>query len=349
VAKSKAFKPSSLCAYERFEALMPMLSEASEAYFRLCSEAPSKQRDDEVKATLDDCFARVAGRSEMSVEEVNRAFHGFMALGMPGLMCPVPLNAERIADTFIGRWELHSRFTNGGNTPHARDNARTRARSHIYYERTGDDPTALKALITMWTAENHYPREEALKRYFASSDDTEAETFFIAALIDIRLRQVDDYTLEYTDDGEVIGNFGDFLRPTQVRSHVTMMRFESAEATIGIPETNVVIEGREQPAPPTMFVVLGVHGAPRTLAFPMSGLPPLRGDMRSMDTVDTYMKVGDQQPLVAGWEPIESYYKRLRDPIAFADSMRERAGDDGVVHGFHPDSMSVLQSFDLLT
>jgi hypothetical protein len=32
-----------------------------------------------------------------------------------------------------------------------------------------------------------------------------------------------------------------------------------------------------------------------------------------MDVSDHYVKVSDQQPLVGGWEPIHTYYTRLRD------------------------------------
>jgi hypothetical protein len=244
----------------------------------------------------------------MSVEEASRAFYGFMAMGIQGLMTPVPMRAEGMAEAWQGRWELYSRYTNGGNTPYAGPDNRTLARGELLYERVDGESNALNGLTTMWTAENLLPRDEAIERYFQDSPHQNDETFFWAHHLHINFRQIDDYTVEYSDEGELIGNYGDFRQGFAVSCEADLMRFGSTE---------VVLQSRDTAAEPIapasvgMIIPTIVSPLPGRVDIPMSGVPPTFGNMRTLDTVDTYIKRSDDPPLVGGWEPIESYYKRL--------------------------------------
>jgi hypothetical protein len=337
------FKPSTLTAYERYEALIPILSEASETYLRLYSEKKSAPRDEEIAGRLNSLFQKVAANGSMGVEEARRAFHGFTTKGMAGLMTPTPLKAEDCVQDARGTWELKSRITNGGLTPNARvDNHSTRARSKIYYEVTS--PTQIKELVTMWNDENHYDRDEALSKNSQGPD----ETFCIVAFGKSDLRQVDDYTVEYTYNGEVIGNHSHYRSGANVMGRVLIMRLDGEPSYVSIPESyGVTKTGKLVPATGTFLLLNGTRNG-RSIGFKMSGLPPMNGDTRTMDVSDYYEKVSEQQPLVGGWEPIESYYARLRNVQGYADDMKRVAGERYPVHGFYSEDRETLKRFDIV-
>ncbi len=336
---SKKFEPSDKSAYERYEVIAPILTEATEQYMRLYNEFESEERNREIRSRLDDCFGKAARQHNLEKEEVCRCFQAFCSQGMPGLMSPIPFDARRVAKSFQGTWQLRARYTNGGKTPYCAPNHTTNARSSIYYESTGESDLTMMA--TMWVEENYYPREGDLQRCFGSGSSNNA--FFLVSLLKVKLTQLDEYTVDYRDEGEVIGNYGDFEKGVRVKSRALMMRFGASESLLGVPEQSMITEdGQEIPAQ-GMFQLLNVTGCgPRTLSFVMSGLPPMFGDEnRTHDTVDTYLKEGEDQPLIGGWETLEDYYRRLRD-------MHMSAADAkacGRSHGFYPRDCDVLRHY----
>jgi len=145
IEPTEKYSPSSLTAYERYEALIPILSEASEAYLRLYSEQKSDKRDAEIGARLKALFEKVARNSAMSLEEAKRAFLGYTAKGIAGLMTPTPIDAKRCVLDARGTWELSARYTNGGNSKHSRGgDFKTHARSNIW-SRCGTTRTTIRA------------------------------------------------------------------------------------------------------------------------------------------------------------------------------------------------------------
>ncbi|HYG47062.1 MAG TPA: hypothetical protein VD846_03885 [Allosphingosinicella sp.] len=341
------YEPSDLTAYERYEVLLPILTEASRTYMRFFSEPEEKQRDIEISQTLAGLFEQAASTSgKMSSAEVRRTFMSFNSNGLPGLLTPIPLNANSCAVSFNGTWEMRHRFTNGGRTEFAGTRHNTSARSHIYYDLLDPEDNVLQQLTVMWTEENHYPREVAIERFMADRAEEE-QTFLLASLTKIKLSQVDPWTVEYTDEGEVIGNHGEFLNGVKYRSRAVMMRFGASECLIGVPDTRIVLpDGTEQPAVGMFLLVNVLGGGPAALSFPMSGLPPMADDGRTYDTVDTYIKINSDRPLIGGFEPIASYFSRLRDPEGFMSSIRAKADRAGSQpHGFHPQSRGTLHDY----
>jgi hypothetical protein len=339
---NEKFVPSSMTAYERFEALVPVLSEASESYLRLYSEQKSRRRDEEIKARLNALFEKVANNSAMGAEEARRAFLGYTAKGFAGLMTPTPIDAKQCVLDARGTWELAARYTNGGRTSLARSEcSRTRARSSLYYETVS--ATEMKELITMWNDENHYPRSEALAKHSCGADDT----FFIAAFSDSKFRQVDDFTVEYSSTSELVGNHGHYLEPVKGVAKVLIMNIDGEATFMSVPETfGLMPDGRQVPVTGT-FLLLNNRATAAARTFTMSGLPPMFGDTRTMDVSDHYVKVSDQQPLVGGWEPIEAYYTRLRDLPAHTEKMQARNSRGSTVHGFFAANRDALKHYDL--
>lgn len=343
---SSKFEPSNLTAFERYQILAPILTKATNAYMRLFTQRPTASRNTRVRASLNKLFADAARNTPMSEEEVRRSFQGFTTLGMAGLMSPIPLSAKKVARSFQGTWEMRHRFTNGGRTPSSGPGGHTNARSTMYYDLTDAEKCQVTQLTVMWTEENHYPREEAVKRFLADRPESD-QTFLLASLAKIQLNQIDDYTVEFTDDAEIIGNHGDYQNRPRVKNRTIMMRFGGSESLLGVPDTRFVHpDGREEPVTGT-FLLMNAHGAgPSAFSWIMSGLPPMFGDQRSMDTVDTYLKMSEDKPLVAGWEPIESYYNRLRDPNVFASNAAQlSARSQAPQHGFHPESIDRLRTY----
>jgi hypothetical protein len=301
-------------------------------------------------------FTKVAKNSVMSVEEVRRAFLGYTSKGLPGLMTPQPIDAKEAVASARGTWELRSRVINGGQTIHARlDNKKTRARSSLYYEQVG--PTEMRELVTMWTDENHYPRDEALQRQSMKQDDT----FFIAAFTTSNFRQVDEYTLEYNNTGELIGNYGHYRNPVRGRARVYIMNIDNEATFVSVPETYGYLQQTslagtndqlEPEVPPETctagtFLLVNNKVVSGARSFTMSGLPPMFGDVRTMDTTDNYVKVSDQQPLVGGWEPLHTYYARLRNVPEYLEHMKVKANGTAPVHGFYAENHDMLKRYDL--
>lgn len=126
-----------------------------------------------------------------------------------------------------------------------------------------------------------------------------------------------------------------------------MMRFGSSESLLGVPDTRIVLpDGREQPAT-GLFLLVNSYGAgPSAFGWIMSGLPPMYGDIRTYDTVDTYIKQNSDRPLIGGFETLESYYHRLRDPEAYVRWTRETAERyGGPGHGFYPITLDALRRY----
>lgn len=343
---SAPFQPSNLTAYERYQVLAPILSQATRTYLSIFQQQRTAARSAEVRSSLDRMFAEASQDTPMSTEEVRRAFQGFTTLGMAGLMSPIPLDARRVAKSFQGTWEMRHRFTNGGRTPSSGERGHTNARSTMYYDLIDAEKSEVVQLTVLWTEENHYPREEAVKRFFAGRSESD-QTFLLASLARIKLNQIDDYTVEYLDDAEIIGNFGDYQNVPRMRNRAIMMRFGGSESLLGVPDTRLVrSDGGEEPVT-GMFLLLNSYGCgPAAFSWIMSGLPPMHGDERSLDTVDTYIKQNDDKPLVGGWEPLESYFNRLRDPGGFANRARSIAQQQGSPpHGFQPESLEALRRF----
>ncbi|SNR77630.1 hypothetical protein [Puniceibacterium sediminis] len=345
---SEPYKPSDLTAYQRYDILQPIIGEASELFYKCISHDRTPELDAEMEGAFTNLFQKAAARSgHGNVEEIRRSFLAFSGLGLPGLMSPIPLDASRVAQSFNGTWELRHRFTDGGRTGYAEPRHNTVARSQIYYDLYDKDKNRLRQLTVMWTKENHYPREKQLLRDMPGRQDEE-ETFLLASLVDIRLRQLDPWTVEYTDDGMVYGNHGDYLNGVRCVSTAYMMRFGASESLIGVPETRMVLpDGTQQPVS-GMFILLNVlGGGPSALSFPMSGLPEMNGDLPTFDTVDSYMKVNSDRPLIGGFEPIDKYFERLRDPLGAVKGLQERSERFGAesVHGFHPQSLDSLEDY----
>lgn len=345
---SQPFQPSDLTAFERYEAIQPILGEATAQYLRLIREEASPDRDADVATRLNKLFEQAAQGTKMSTEEARRAFQGYNTMGMSGLMAPIPLSAALCAETFEGTWELRHRFTNGGRTPHAGLGGDTNARSNMYYDVTNYDTNEVDQLTVMWTEENHYIREEAVKAFFANRDVSE-QTFLIAALNRIKLNQIDEYTVEYLDEGEYIGNYSDFQNGGKAKSRALMMRFGGSESLLGIPETKVILDdGSEQPVTGTFLLLNSTGCGPTAFSWIMSGLPPMHGDeMRSFDTVDTYIKQNADKPLIGGFETLETYFNRLRNPGQFAETAVEmsRKNRGNEIHGFYPLSLETLRRY----
>ena len=348
---SGPYEPSNLNACQRYEVLTPIIGEATETYMdflRFMADPDAPDRSDDIDKKLGELFQNAADRNgEMSVEEVRRAFVAFTGMGLPGLMTPIPLHAGRVAKSFNGTWEMRHRFTDGGRTPYANELHNTTARSHIYYDLYDETNNRLRQLTTMWTLENHYPRKEACARDMAGRS-SEEQTFLLSALIEIEMKQIDPWTVEYTDDGWIYGNHGEFMNGVHYRSKAYMMRFGASESLIGVPVTNLVLpDGTEAPAR-GMFVLLNVlGGGPTALSFPMSGVPRTAGDLPTLDTVDNYTKVNSDRPLIGGFEPIEVYFERMRDPDSFvrqAADASDRFGAESK-HCFYPQAKDSLHKF----
>ena len=345
---SESYEPSTLTAFQRYEILQPIIGEATELYFKALNQDRSEANDRELSVAFSDLFKSAAERSgHDNVEEVRRMFLAYNGLGMPGLMSPIPLDAGRVAKSFNGTWEMRHRFTDGGRTAYAEPRHNTVARSHIYYDLYNKEENRLRQLTVMWTKENHYPRAKQLARDLPDREEAE-ESFLITALVDIRLRQIDPWTVEYTDDGMVYGNHGEYINGVRCISTAYMMRFGASESLLGVPDTRMVLpDGTEQPVS-GMFILLNVlGGGPSALSFPMAGLPEMNGDLPTFDTVDSYMKVNSDRPLIGGFEPIGSYFERLRDPSAALrnfESQSQRFKSESI-HGFHPESLETLESF----
>jgi hypothetical protein len=343
IEPTEKYSPSSLTAYERYEALIPILSEASEAYLRIYSEQKSDKRDAEINARLKALFDKVARNSAMSVEEAKRAFLGYTAKGIAGLMTPTPIDARKCVTDARGTWELAARYTNGGNSKHSRSgDFKTHARSSIYYEMVS--PTEMKELVTMWNDENHYPRPEALAHHGLDKDDT----FFIAALSDSKFRQVDEYTVEYLATSELVGNHGHYQTPVKGIARVVMMNIDGEATFMSVPETfGVLPNGAKVPVTGT-FLLVNNRATADARSFTMSGLPPMAGDTRTMDVSDHYVKVSDQQPLIGGWEPIEAYYTRLRDVQSHLAQVKTKApAGAAAVHGFYAANQDALKRYSV--
>ena len=341
IEPTEKYSPSSLTAYERYEALIPILSEASEAYLRLYSEQKSDKRDAEIGARLKALFEKVARNSAMSLEEAKRAFLGYTAKGIAGLMTPTPIDAKRCVLDARGTWELSARYTNGGNSKHSRGgDFKTHARSNIYYEMVA--PTEMKELVTMWNDENHYPRPDALARHALDNDDT----FFIAALSDSKFRQIDDYTVEYQATSELVGNHGHYLTPVKGVARVLMMSIDGEATFMSVPETFGVLPGGAKVPVTGTFLLVNNRATAAARSFTMSGLPPMFGDTRTMDVSDHYVKVSDQQPLIGGWEPIEAYYTRLRDVQTHLAQVKAKAPTNAAaIHGFYAANHAALKRY----
>jgi hypothetical protein len=254
------------------------------------------------------------------VEETRRAFFGFLLNGWPGLLTPVPVSAEQTAQNMTGTWELAERLTNGGNAPGSRsDTKTTRARSMIYWQMVPGSKTELVELQIMWNEENHYPRAVALKRFF-DGKASGTETFLIAALMRTKLKQIDDYTVEISNQGEIIGNFGHYRDPITFSGNVQIGSFDGFTNVLEMQtEENITAFHRGARVKASgSFCTINAKAGFSTLSYKMTGVPPMDNDTGTMDVVDNYTKISGQQPLIGGWEPPEDYYARVRGFIVSA-------------------------------
>ncbi|QFT32227.1 hypothetical protein FIV00_17180 [Labrenzia sp. THAF82] len=341
------FEPTDMTAYEKYKVLQPILGEATNTYFKYLDEPRTESGDREIRQTLTRLFTQAAKENGLTTEQVRRMFMAYNSLGMPGLLAPIPLSASRVAKSFNGTWEMRHRFTNGGRTPFARNSHNTTARSQIYYDLIDPKENRLRQLTTMWTEENHYEREKLIARDMPGRS-AEEQSFLLSALVDIQLTQLDEWTVRYDDRGMVFGNYGPYINGIECVSTAFMMRFGASETLIGIPDTRMILpDGSEQPVV-GMFVLLNVMGgAPTALSFPMAGLPELADDLPTFDTVDSYNKMNSDKPLVGGFEPIDVYFNRLRDPVAHLRSVEETTSrfGAGMTHAFYPPSVSRLRDY----
>lgn len=324
---SGGFEPSSLTAMERYQALTPILSKATQAYVGLFQGSASTTKVLEAtKTKLDSMFASVASKSGMSVEETRRAFFGFVLNGWTGLLTPIPISAEQTAQNMTGTWQLAERITNGGHTAASRsDTATTRARSMIYWQTVPGTKDELVELQIMWNEENHYPRDVALKRFFEGKASG-TETFLIAALMRAKLKQVDAYTVEISNQGEIIGNYGHYRDPITFNGKFQIGSFDGFTSLLELQtEENVTAFHRgARVSTAGSFCTINVKAGFNSLSYKMTGVPPMDGDTRTMDVVDNYTKISDQQPLIGGWEAPEDYYARVRGFILSAQPKRQQ-------------------------
>ena len=320
---SGGFRPSSLTAIERYEALSPILSQGAAAYGSLFKgTATTAKTLEATKTKLSSMFASVAKDSGMSVEETRRAFFGFLLNGWPGLMTPIPISAEQTAKNMQGTWELAERITDGGHSSLARsDTATTRARSTICWQMVPGTTNQLVELQVMWNEENHYPRDVALKRFFEGKASG-TETFLIAALMRTTLKQADDYTVEITNQGEIVGNFAHYRDPITFTGNVRIGSFSGLTSMLEMQTDEDITafhRGMRVSTKSGQFALLNVQAGFNTLSYKMTGLPPMDGDSRTMDVVDNYTKISSQQPLIGGWEAPEDYFARVRGFLVSAN------------------------------
>jgi hypothetical protein len=321
------FRPSSLTAMERYEALSPIMSRATQAYVSLFKgSATTAKTLAATKTKLDDMFSSVSKSSGMSAEETRRAFFGFLLNGWPGLLTPIPISAEQTAKNMTGTWELAERITNGGHSAMARsDTATTRARSMIYWQMVPGTTDELVELQIMWNEENHYPRDVALKRFFEGKASS-TETFLVAALMRTKLTQVDGYTVQISNQGEIVGNFGHYRDPISFTGNVRVGSFDGFTSMLEMQtEDDITAFHRGMRVKASgQFCTLNVQAGFNTLSYKMTGVPAMDGDTRTMDVVDNYTKISSQQPLIGGWESPEDYFARVRGFLVSAQPKRQQ-------------------------
>jgi len=233
---------------------------------------------------------------------------------------------EQTAQNMKGTWELAERITNGGNTAVARADTRTtRARSMICWQIVPGTTDELIELQIMWNDENHYPRDVALKRFFEGKASG-TETFLIAGLYRTKLKQVDRYTVEITNQGEIVGNFGHYRDPISFTGTVRIGSFHGVTSMLEMQtEDDITAFHRGMRVKASgQFCALNVQAGFNTLSYRMTGVPPMNGDTRTMDVVDNYTKISSQQPLIGGWEPPEDYFARVRGFLVSAQPKRQQ-------------------------
>jgi hypothetical protein len=342
-----AREPSSFNGYERLQAISPVLSRAMELHARLLHESPSEARNQSVAAGFDAVYGEAAQQAGVEPEVIQRWTENFMAAGKPGLSAPVKLSAAEVADGMRGTWELTSRFHNGGNTVYASADGTTPTRSRIYHE-VEPGQTNGKMLITMWTDENHYPREWSVVNEFKGMKNPEKQTFLMIAWVEWKLRNIDDHTVEWTNDGELVGNFAHYRQPKKVYGRNVLTRQEETMAMVGIPESMWVDDSGTRTPVIGRFLLVKAAGAPDRVVYHEQGFPAMHGNERTLDEVDTYVRISSENPLIAGWEPIQDYYNRMKNPGARLQEAQGLMASGEQVHLFFPADRDALRKYAIL-
>lgn len=252
-----------------------------------------------MEAEINMAYREAAGMSGATPDDIRRWVDRFVYYGRAGLSAEIAFAAGDCPNEIEGTWELISRYSNG---------ERTASRARLYYDvnrRTNE----ADLLITHVTERNHFAR------------DAGEFTFLMIALTRLKFTQKTKYEVELTTKGQLIGNFGPYLKMRYMEDRATLVKFEHHPAMVGYPEAYWIENGKRVPRIGG-FLLVKVAGSPMT--YHEQGFPEMLGFEKTFDTVDTYTQIGTEKPLIGGWEPITEYFKRMSDPSGKLAQLRKR-------------------------
>jgi hypothetical protein len=316
---------------ERFTAISPALGIVVPIRDRMVYELPDAAAKAKMEAEVHAAIKAAADKSGASVEEIGQWIEDFTFLGKAGLASPVPVSATATADALQGTWELVSRFTDGHPT---------NARSQLYYDVEPGSGRAMH-LITMWTEQNHFER------------DPKQGTYQLVALVELTFRQNGPHEVVVNSKGRLVGNFGDYENGADVADEFRLVRRGNDARMVGVPSSYVQQAGRQSggytDSKQFNHALIYVGGSPGSTVFANWGLPPMGNKGRTLDVVDTYVHVNSAKPLVAGIEPIASYFERMTQPQKHMDAVNALGKKGAAVHSFQiaPNMEALLKYSDL--
>lgn len=301
---------------ERFNAIFPALGTVIPLRERLVYELPETSARSAMDREVQDAIKTAAEQSGASPEQISQWIDDFTFLGKPGLLSPVPVAAESVADELEGTWELVSRLTDGQPT---------NARSQLFYD-VDRGKGRVQHLITMWTDQNHFER------------DAQQGTYLLIAMVELTFRQNDEFEVVVNSKGRLIGNFGDYENGSDVADEFRLVRRGNDARMVGVPTSYVALGGRQSggytASKAFNHALIHVGGNPGSIVFANSGLPALPQKGRTMDVVDTYVHVDKAKPLVAGWEPLSEYFERMTKPEAWLSTLKAMGKTGTALHAF---------------
>lgn len=320
---------------ERLAAIFPALGTVIPMRERLVSELPEAALKAEMNNNINAAIREAAEVSGASPDDISQWIEDFTYLGKPGLVTPVPLAAEDCAANIQGTFELETRLTDGSFTA---------ARSRLYYDM---DPQKRRGmhLITMWTEHNHFDRK------LTKGDQS---TLLLVALVEMTFKNRGKYEVEVRTRGRLVGNFGDYETGEEVADTFKLVRRGNNEAMVGVPSSYTFLGGRKSGGYTDSeyfnHALVKVSGDPGSIVFANLGLPAQGTKGRTLDVVDTYVNMGRKRPLIAGWEPVSDYFKRMTDPNSSLRRLQQLKKSDEAFHMFQtPPSLSTLRTYCEMT
>jgi hypothetical protein len=284
-------------AIEKLRLILPIVGDALPIVTRMRRDRLTTAAHASAEADLTRVCTTAATGSDATHAEVREWVERYNDLGEPGLLAPVEVSVRQESENLTGTWDLISRYTDGRPTA---------ARGHNYYDMDPAKGTGWH-LITMWTEQNHF------------TDQGQGNaTLSLVALIELSFKQKGAFMLEASTDGEILGNFGDYESGVKVKDTFNLARHHEGMFMVGIPSSYTQVGGRQSggytESKSFHHILIKAAGDSRTLTYGNSGMPATDDKGATQDVVDSYRKIDDRRPLIAGIWPIHEFYAMAKDP-----------------------------------